>query len=790
MDDFRDRATPAGAVTEPVPAGRARLRDAVLFTALVALLYADPLFVRRNFSGRDLIAYNLPLEKSVHDAWARGRLPVWTPEVSGGRPLAPNPNAGALYPIRALLAPLPLPLGVRIFPILHWAAAGVGVLMLAAALGRSRGAAWVAAVTYVFSGVAVAEAFFPHIQPGMALLPWIVWAAGRRTGSPASRVVVLAILFALVFLAADVFTIAVAIVSAALWIALEEDPGAGLRRAGALAAAVGLGALAAAPQIVATALWIPHTNRAVLGMTLGDVLLFSIHPWRLLELAAPHLFGPIWELDVRPLWGHPLHNGRPSGLFPTLYAGAFALVAVFLAWRSRSRGARFARALLVLALGAAVLPSLLPGRWKTLSAPLPLRNPEKLAVAVTLALAVFAAIAYDAWRERPRRERFERALLAIGAVFAVLAAFAALRPQDAGRAAVSMIRGDPAKAPRAAASLPRALSEAGLFWMATVVGLDALGRRTKRGEALALTLLTLVPVAANRRIARSFSEEEVFGPTAFARFVAKRDPDGAYRTLGESFLLPPSKLALAQAGVTLSESEFSRRTWYQQTPVFWGRGTVLNEDFDAGDLSRVESLRRIAGRATGFLDSSSFFGALGLRTGIRFRDQEAIAGFREVRGDALQVWDEHPGAYPDIRLLETWSEAADPVEALAAIPRLAEGEIVLESGRSGSGRARAGTVRVTERTAERLTLDLDAPDPTWVFVLRAFWPYRSVEIDGAPAETVPAQLGFTAVPIAPGRHRLVWCEELPGIRISRWGPVLFGMILATLCVTHWRRRTG
>ena len=32
--------------------------------------------------------------------------------------------------------------------------------------------------------------------------------------------------------------------------------------------------------------------------------------------------------------------------------------------------------------------------------------------------------------------------------------------------------------------------------------------------------------------------------------------------------------------------------------------------------------------------------------------------------------------------------------------------------------------------AERLELEIDAPEKTWLFVLRAFWPYRSIEIDG------------------------------------------------------------
>src|SRR5207237_3102484 len=83
---------------------------------LLAAVNADPLFSRRNFVGRDLVAYNLPMEKTIHDAYARGHLPVWSPDISGGRPLLPNPNAGALYPVRMLLAPLSFPLAMPLFP--------------------------------------------------------------------------------------------------------------------------------------------------------------------------------------------------------------------------------------------------------------------------------------------------------------------------------------------------------------------------------------------------------------------------------------------------------------------------------------------------------------------------------------------------------------------------------------------------------------------------------------------------------------------------------------------------
>ena len=781
-------------MSAPAAPSRPRWLPLLGFAALVLALYADPLLVRRSFGGRDLTAYNLGMEKSVHDAWARGRIPVWQPEVSGGRPLVPNPNAGALYPVRAMLSPLPFPSAMRVYPVIHWIAAGIGILVLAASMGRSRAAAWIGAVTYAFSGVAVAEVFYPHIQPGMTLLPWIVWAAGRKSGTAASRLLVLSALLALDVLAADVFTVGVAVACAALWIALEddedEDASGQFRSVGRLAAALALAALAGAPQAVATALWIPQTNRAIGGMKLSEVVLFSIHPWRLLELLIPYPFGPAWDMSVREMWGGPIFRGKAIGIFPTLYAGAFVPVAVCVAWRSRERGARFARVLLVLALLAAVMPSLLPSSWQGLTSPLPLRNPEKLAVALAFAASLMASLAFDAWRERPRRLS---PWIALGALIAATAGLCALFPDAAGRFAAHGIRGDPSLAAIAARHLPGALAEGGILLMITVVALDGLGRRrngSRRNGSLAIALagLTLVPLLANRKIARSFREEEIFAPTAFARYVARRDPEGSYRTLDESVFRPASGVEMEQYGAALSGAEFSRRTWCHLTPILFGRGTVFNEDFDAGDLSRVESLRRVSALAAGFRDSSALFGSVALRFGIRYRDQEAIAGYAAVGGDALQVWDEHRLAYPDVRLLRRWEEVAGPVAAFRRIASLEDGEGIVEAEVPRRGEARVGVVRTIRRSPEGFAVDLDAPDAGWLFVLRAYWPYRSIRLDGRLVEAHPAQLAFSAVPIPPGRHRLDWEEEVPGLGFSRWGPVGFGGIALGVIVAQRRRR--
>jgi hypothetical protein len=762
-----------------------RTLPACLFAALVVAVYADPVFTGRMFSGRDLVAYNHPMEKAIHDAYARGRLPVWTEEISGGRPLLPNPNAGALYPVRAALALVPFPAATRLFPVVHWILAGWGMLALSRALGASAGGAWVAAATYAFSGVGVGLVFFPNLQPGMAWLPWVVWAVARPGVSGGRRAVTLGLFLAMDFLAGDPFTIAMGLGAAALWLFVGE-PASGRRRGfAALVAGIALACLAALPLLVAVVLWSAETSRAVLGLKLSQSFFYSIRPLRLLELLVPFPFGRTWALADSEVWGFAVFHTRTLGMMATLYAGAFAPLAVALTWRDRGSAARFSRWTLALALACAVLPSLLPPPLEGLPSPLPLRNPEKLAVLATFALALLAGPAFDRAAAGALARRWP---LAVGGALAAAASFASLRPETAGSLAALLAGAPPELAGRAASQLPGALAGAGLAWMATLLACAVAAGPGRGARAAAVALLTAVPIAADRKIAQTFSEDEVLAPTAFARRVRRLDPAGRFRVVGESFLSHPSAVERAYAGADIAALEQTRRCLYYQTQSFWGLGTVLNHDFDVGDLSRVESLRRLALRAAGFSDSADFFSGLSLKWGARFKDQTALAGFRRVGGDFLQDWDENASALPDIRLAGRFREVPGGVEALEALPRLAPGEILLETGRSAGGASAPGAVRVLSRAPERLTLEVSAPEPSWLFVLRGYWSYRTVRMDGKPVEYVPAQLAYSAVAVPAGEHRIEWIEDVPGGRVSRAGPLLFLLVAAWLVVRE--RRAG
>ncbi len=749
------------------PRGLRRFGPAILFALLVVLVYSDVVFQRRNFGGRDLLAYNLPMEKVTHDAYAHGELPVWNPFVSGGRPHLPNPNAGALYPLRILLSPFSFPVAMRIFPLLHWALAGIGVLALLRSFELSREAAWVGAVTYTFSGVVVSYVFYTHILAGMALFPWILWIVADRHLRPLPRYAALSFVLALDLLAADVFTVGLAILCSLLWIVLEEDASRRWRAVGSLFAAFGLACLAAAPQIAATALWVGDTNRAVRGIRLGSAFLFSI-PWpRLFELVVPFPFGANWSAEDARVWGWHLFHDRMTGLFNSLYAGALAVIALSSWRRLDGRGSRFARSLFLTGLILTIPPSLMPASWADAQSPLPLRNPEKFALALVLALALLSGLFFD--RLRRSSATVPRWPLAVAAVLAGLAGAAALYPGYAGRVA-ALLLGDRRFWRIAAQEIPRALTEGGLLWITTVIALAGSGAASRWRRAGSLLLLTFVPIAANRKIAQTFREEEIFAPTAFAHQLARWDPQGEYRTLSHPGV---SRLARLISSSDPGLIEIDRRSWDEQEHVLWKRGAVLTPDFDVGDFLRMEGLRRWLSYPANSPARSALFESLSLRWGIRFRDQSPQEGFHPIKGDSIQFWDQQEKAFPSIRLAEKYREANGPVNALQSMGALEPGEIVIETGASRRGVSPPGRIRVLKSKANRLQIRVASPEAAWLFVLRGFWRHRTVLLDGAPVETVPAQLAFTALRVPPGEHQVDWRERVPGAGFSMWGPLLF-----------------
>ena len=221
--------------------------------------------------------------------------------------------------------------------------------------------------------------------------------------------------------------------------------------------------------------------------------------------------------------GRNIFRGKSLGLFASLYAGAFAAMAVAITWRLRQGGARFGRIVLLFGLVVSVLPGFLPDSWLSFRAPVALRNPEKFAVLIVFALAVLSALAADRLEKAQARSRW---LLAVGALLAVAGGRGCARSGARGPHRGGRSGSGSAREWIAAARLPNALAEAGLLWTLALVGAGLLISRRPAVRALALALVSLSPIAANRRIARTYRVDETFAPTPFARWVRRWIPRG------------------------------------------------------------------------------------------------------------------------------------------------------------------------------------------------------------------------------------------------------------------------
>lgn len=75
--------------------------------------------------------------------------------------------------------------------------------------------------------------------------------------------------------------------------------------------------------------------------------------------------------------------------------------------------------------------------------------------------------------------------------------------------------------------------------------------------------------------------------------------------------------------------------------------------------------------------------------------------------------------------------------------------------------ASAGSVTAERQNGQVYEADLDVQRPAYILFRMAWHPNWSVLVDGAPAHTAMVTPGFTAAPVAPGRHHVV-CRYTPG----------------------------
>lgn len=701
----------------------------------------------------DLLHAHLPYRSFLGERLSQWALPIWWPKVFSGASLLAQIEAGVFYvpqwPFYAWLDPY-LAFCLATGSSLLIAAAGTH--RLARTLGAGAYGAAFAAIAFTGCGFNLSHVKHPNFLYASAWLPWVLYALERtldRERPSRYAAPMLAAFLALEALAGMpqvLFMVAYVVVARVLvdWVGRMRSHG--FRDASRpllpLAAAGALGSGIMAVQVLPTVAFLRESIRPM-EITRATSTQYDSGFQGVLTFIRPDAAGqPFWGISAGCIqWEVYAFCG-----LSTLLLAAFALG---FAERSRPRWFLFGLLVVPLLLSFGGRGPLFELAWDFLPGMKSFRFHQRWMLFVELALCVFAGIGLDRGLARiSDRLRAPLGLVALVLVSVELTVagdpFLPVDPIDAWR------RPNPVEA-LIERDAGRVLMADGFSpWFDTHLrhrGFDAAGTAP-------FVRMARWPIGSMPSLLGHAS------PSGYVNLVERRV--GALWMYDGHVLRDPRSL--------LSQ--------WRDAPIPESYPLPRPPDFAARLSPRFAALLARSSVATLVTDRPIASGELGLRT-------VGQAGGLHVHRSARAL----PRAY----LASRWIPVGDFVEALRALhnqppfdPRIPILETRQRPRTSGSPEIVPVTLR--EPSPERLELDVRS-DGAWLVVTDSMAPGWRATVDGSPTEIVLANGFQRAVYVPPGRHRVVFTYDCPGLRE---GALVSGVCL--LALLAWfafvRRRRG
>lgn len=683
---------------------------------------------------RDQLLTALPLRAYLTERLRRGQLPQWYPYEAFGVPFIGQVQDGLFHPFTLLLLPFSPVTAIKLQLALAWLLGLVGAYRACRALpGVQRPAAVASAIAFAFGGYAFGVSHNPSYLIAFLTLPWVLWATLRLAATGAGRhLAALGALWALVFLAGDAQEFALCpliLLAAGAW-----------KRPARFAAAGLLAALLVCVELL-PALLLSRTTIRILGSSdplLGRI--FSFHPLRLFELAAPSLIPDALRVEVTT----PLFHDGGALWATTVFAGSLALL---LAAAGARRGWPFAALAaigLLLAMGSHA--GLLPLLWRVARPLTWFRFPEKYAAFFWLGLLPLVALGYE-------RSRWKPALGAAAGAASVAVCARFLVPHLFSGAVEA-----------SAVEATAASWRAGFLWSAGFLAAGAALLSLPRARPLLAALLFAELLHGNSAHLPLAPREQIEPRALFAPY------------LGDGRVIPAAG-GKARRTVTGGDVQWAQVMRQSLRPDVSGLDHLGSIGFN------LPATQLRAWRALG-PDAS-----LRSRIGPIFGACHAVEDLgRSPLPDAKPVADLPPLA---LRLEQLPCRpraaltSAEPVTEQEAVARLHQGlrpgVSVWEGGPALP--ASAGQVRWLESTPERLAFEVDAQETTAFILGDQFTPGWTATLDGAPAAIYPANVAGRGMVAPAGRHRIEMRYRTPGLLagalLTLLG-VLAGLALGTM----------
>lgn len=748
-----------------------------LLAGISLVLFWRPLTTETLFF-RDLYHLYIPKKLQLAASLRDGVLPFWDVLVHGGQPFFASPQTGVLFPLNILLF-LPDSLrGFNLLLVMLITGCALAAYWLARVLSLGPLPALVAAAIYGFSGASLSTVNLPILLTG---LPWIPLALGltyraateRRSTVPAVLCAAMPLLGGSAEVAAMLFVVVIVAVLAM----------AASRRTVVLLLVLGTGAVGLTlVQTLPVLTTIAQSSRSG-PRSYDSFTSWSVHPRRLPELVVPRYFGDTDTMVENRYWGRTFEtSGFPYIL--SIYFGLPVLILAIAGSAGLDAGDRVPRRTLTALACIGMVLSLgryLPG-FSLIYDHVPLvttfRYPVKAMFAALLPISLLAARGTQVLAlSRRGRLIAGNAALAMACVSAAVAIFA-------HRSSIGTLErffgfeGLPGTAGSwIATSFLHTAVTAGLF--ALICAAQRLPLMTMLAGLVAADI-TAAGFHVNPSAPRSIFE----APPIAAAVNRARDGGRFYAAQRQTIVRAPSDELM-----WLVRWQIATLDGYNA--ALFGIPVIFHEDYDGLAPARMARMSRtIEGipwdRRKVLLDRANVR-VFTSPTEVPWRADSLLA--RLSNGEQTIYLYSNLSAVPG-RFAGAVEIAANDTEALRKLLNDPDPtRVILESAPAGSpGGCGTAPIRVLSRSAERVLYSVDAPCHGYVVFSENHYPGWEARVDSVSAEIIPADYGFSAVAVGPGRHHIERRYVPPGSAAGSAGSLATLFLLGLFEVGIRRRR--
>jgi hypothetical protein len=805
----RDRATerapgaaPGASATgdEPRSGARGGFRigtglAALLFAGLSLVYYLPALLPGGHLFGSDYFAASYFYMEWLSGEFARGAIPKWLPYVYGGVPWFANAGA-TWYPPR-LLGDLFLP-AYKLFAFMYFvqgAAAGLGAFLLFRELRCRPWVAFVAALSYQFTGVLMSFVYAGHdgrmIVASFAPMAFFFLHRAIRTGGVGAFAGVAAT-YGMCMLSNQIQSTYYLLLAGALWAVFVLWQHGYFRRAKPLLRRVVLGVVAIALAFGLAAVnflpflgYVDASPRAGEGRGYEYATSWSMAPGEIVALAVPEQSGILQD------YRNDVEGANPFK-YHTEYVGAFALALLLLgAFFSR----RDRRWWFFAGLGAFMLTISLGGHtpiyrlyYDVLPGVKQFRAPSVSFFLVAFALTAMAALTLerlaavraglDDEGATGRRSRSRRAADAAGFGRSRWIAFGLVAIALLGAAAGPALDG---AAQNAATGWLRFATFSAAIAATLWLWLDGRIRATVAAVVLSLTIVTDLWIIDRQFFEVTQPPAVMFRADGVADFLARDAASGRVWNLPPLGRLPayhgPTNY-LMRFGVDQITGEHGNQL--QRWNEYLGAGETTYTDLHNvfGEFQRSATTGGVA--STPLLNAAAVRyvvarADIGLPWPVAYQDPSGVVyGNPNALPRAYLVPEARvvePGGALEAMLADGWNPAV--VAFLEEAP-------AVEMYEGGSP---AGNVQILDRQSDRVLLRAEALRPAILVLAENHYPGWQARVDGEDVPVLRVNHTLLGIAVDRGEHSVEFVFRPPALYRGLW--ISVGSLLVVMAAAAW-----